>query len=101
MVCIGRNKIVTGRRLGSCAGRRKREGLSAAKRDWSSLCTRHLGSIGGSLAGLAVSFVCGPAEPACGMALVFIGSNLGGMAAEAGNDVYQDELPVFMHWMND
>ena len=59
------------------------------------------GMIGGSLAGLAVSFVCGPAEPACAMALVFIGSNLGGMAAEAGNDVYQDELPVFMHWMND
>jgi len=59
------------------------------------------GMIGGSLAGLAVSFVCGPAEPACAVALVFIGSNLGGMAAEAGNDLYQEELPVFMHWMND
>jgi hypothetical protein len=59
------------------------------------------GMIGGSLAGLAVSFVCGPAEPACAIALVFIGSNLGGMAAEVGNDMYQEELPVFMHWMND
>lgn len=59
------------------------------------------GMIGGSLAGLAVSFVCGPAEPACAIALVFIGSNLGGMAAEGGNDLYQEELPVFMHWMND
>lgn len=59
------------------------------------------GMIGGSLAGLAVSFVCGPAEPACAVALVFIGSNLGGIAAEAGNDLYQEELAVFMHWMND
>ncbi|MDR6444028.1 hypothetical protein J2794_000117 [Paraburkholderia terricola] len=59
------------------------------------------GMIGGSLAGLAVSFVCGPAEPACAIALVFIGSNLGGMAAEATNDMYQEELSVFMNWMND
>lgn len=59
------------------------------------------GMIGGSLAGLAVSFVCGPAEPACAIALVFIGSNLGGMAAEVGNDMYQEELAVFMHWMDD
>lgn len=59
------------------------------------------GMIGGSLAGFAVSFVCGPAEPACAVALVFIGSNLGGMAGEAANDMYQEELPVFMHWAND
>lgn len=59
------------------------------------------GMIRGSLAGLAVSFVCGPAEPACAIAPVLIGSNLGGITAEAGNDLYQEELPVFMHWMND
>lgn len=59
------------------------------------------GMIGGGLAGFAVSFVCGPAEPACAVALVFIGSNLGGMAGQAANDMYQEELPVFTHWMND
>ncbi|MFM0275522.1 hypothetical protein PQQ59_33380 [Paraburkholderia aspalathi] len=59
------------------------------------------GMIGGGLAGFAVSFVCGPAEPACAVALVFIGSNVGGMAGEAANDMYQEELPVFMHWAND
>jgi hypothetical protein len=32
---------------------------------------------------------------------VFIGSNLGGVLAELGNDMYQEELPVFMRWMND
>jgi len=45
-----------------------------------------------------VSFVCGPAEPACAVALVYIGSNLGGMAGEAANDIYQEELVVFTHW---
>lgn len=34
-------------------------------------------------------------------ALVFIGSNVGSMAGEAANDLYQEELPVFMHWAND
>ncbi|HDR9248838.1 TPA: hypothetical protein QDB50_000521 [Burkholderia vietnamiensis] len=58
------------------------------------------GMIGGSLAGLAVSFVCGPAEPACAAALVLIGSGVGGMAGEVANDVYQDELEVFNHWIN-
>lgn len=33
--------------------------------------------------------------------LVFIGSNLRGIAAEVGNDMYQEEPPVFMHWTND
>jgi hypothetical protein len=36
------------------------------------------GMIGGSLAGFAVSFLCGPAEPVCAVILVYIGSNLGG-----------------------
>ncbi|REG58005.1 hypothetical protein B0G80_0644 [Paraburkholderia sp. BL6669N2] len=59
------------------------------------------GMIGGGLAGFAVSFVCGPAEPACAVALVCIGSNLGGLAGQMTNDMYQEELPAFMHWMND
>jgi hypothetical protein len=47
----------------------------------------------GKSTGSAASF---PAIPA---ALVFIGSNLGGMAAEIANDVYQDELEEFNRWM--
>ncbi|CAG4895483.1 hypothetical protein [Paraburkholderia saeva] len=58
------------------------------------------GMIGGVVAGLGVSFVCGPAEPLCAAAVVLIGSNAGGMAAEAANDTYQEELPVFIDWMN-
>lgn len=59
------------------------------------------GMIGGTAAGLAVSFLCGPAEPICAAIVVLIGSGLGGMAGEAANDLYQEELAVFMHWMND
>lgn len=59
------------------------------------------GLLGGGAAGLAVSFVCGPAEPICAVALVLIGSSLGGVAGEAANEIYQEELAVFMHWMND
>ncbi|WP_321853201.1 hypothetical protein [Paraburkholderia tropica] len=57
------------------------------------------GMLGGGLAGFGVSFVCGPAEPVCAVALVYIGSSLGGMAGEALNDVYQDELDEFNGWM--
>ena len=32
---------------------------------------------------------------------VFIGSMLRGIAAVVGNDMYQEELLVFRHWMND
>ncbi|MFL9987653.1 hypothetical protein [Paraburkholderia sediminicola] len=57
------------------------------------------GMIGGGLAGFGVSFVCGPAEPLCAVALVYIGSNVGGIAGEVANDAYQDELDEFMRWM--
>jgi hypothetical protein len=58
------------------------------------------GMLGGAAAGVAVSFVCGPAEPICAVALVYIGSNLGGMAAESFNDFYRDELEAFNHWVD-
>jgi hypothetical protein len=59
------------------------------------------GMIGGGVAGFFVSFICGPAEPACAVALVYIGSNLGSMAGEAANDAYQDELAFFIQWVNE
>ncbi len=57
------------------------------------------GMIGGVAAGLGASFVCGPAEPLCAAAVVMIAASAGGMAAEAANDLYQEELPVFIDWM--
>lgn len=53
------------------------------------------GMIGGAMAGAAVSFVCGPAEPACAYVTVAIGSNLGGMAGQVVFDFYQEELDAF------
>ncbi len=58
------------------------------------------GLIGGSLAGYAVVPLCGPAAPGCAPAVVFIGSSFGGWAGKGMNDMYQEELPVFMHWLN-
>ncbi|MDQ7979299.1 hypothetical protein QYH69_18790 [Paraburkholderia sp. SARCC-3016] len=58
------------------------------------------GMLGGAAAGMTVSFICGPAEPVCALALVLIGSNLGGIAAEGFNDVYQDELDAFRCWLS-
>ena len=57
------------------------------------------GLLGGGIAGFGVSFICGPAEPICAAAVVLIGTNVGGMAAEFANDVYQDELEEFNRWM--
>jgi hypothetical protein len=37
-------------------------------------------------------------ESARAVALVMIGSNLGGMLGEAANDAYQDELVEFSRW---
>ena len=57
------------------------------------------GMLGGGLAGFGVSFLCGPGEPVCAALLVFLGSNLGGMAGEQVNDIYQDELDEFNRWL--
>ena len=53
------------------------------------------GMIGGAIAGGAVSFVCGPAEPVCAFATVAIGSNLGGIAGEVISDGWDDALQFF------
>lgn len=57
------------------------------------------GMIGGAVAGAAVSFVCGPAEPACAYVTVAIGSNLGGMAGQVLFGFYQEELDAFNQMM--
>ncbi|WP_277187656.1 hypothetical protein [Caballeronia sp. BR00000012568055] len=53
------------------------------------------GMIGGAIAGGAVSFICGPAEPMCAIATVAIGSNVGGMVGQVISDIYEDELQFF------
>ena len=57
------------------------------------------GLLGGGIAGVGVSFICSPAETICAAAVVLIGTNLGGMAAEFANDIYQDESEEFNRWM--
>lgn len=59
------------------------------------------GLIGGAIAGASTGWVCGPAAPACALVVGLIGSTLGAWGAKEANDLYQDELPVFMHWLND
>jgi hypothetical protein len=56
------------------------------------------GMLGGGIAGFGAGLLCGPAAPVCVFALVALGSNLGGMAGAALNDVYQDELDEFARW---
>jgi hypothetical protein len=56
------------------------------------------GMLGGGIAGLGASVVCGPAAPVCVIALVALGSSLGGMAGDALNDAYQQELEEFARW---
>lgn len=54
--------------------------------------------LGGGIAGFFVSFLCGPAEPICAIATVYIGASAGSIAAEMANDTYQDELEEFYRW---
>ncbi|WP_233828858.1 hypothetical protein [Paraburkholderia sp. ZP32-5] len=53
------------------------------------------GMIGGGVAGGAVSFLCGPAEPVCAYATVTIGANLGGMAGSVITDLWDEGLQFF------
>jgi hypothetical protein len=54
--------------------------------------------VGGAAAGMAVSFACGPAEPLCAIALVYIGTESGQIIGQTTNDAYQDELDEFKRW---
>jgi hypothetical protein len=54
--------------------------------------------IGGALAGLAVSSVCGPGAPLCAIAVLLIGSAAGATITGAAYDVYMDEVREFQAW---
>lgn len=56
------------------------------------------GTAGGLLAGLGVSFICGPGAPLCAIAVVLAGSALGGIAGSVAADSLDDELEEFSKW---
>lgn len=56
------------------------------------------GAAGGLLAGLGVSAICGPAAPACAIAVVLIGSVAGGIAGGVAADTFDAELEELAHW---
>ncbi|AZE47331.1 putative membrane-associated [Pseudomonas chlororaphis] len=56
------------------------------------------GAAGGFLAGLGVSAICGPAAPACAIAVILIGSAAGGVAGGVIADTFDDELEELSHW---
>lgn len=56
------------------------------------------GAVGGFLAGLGVSAICGPAAPACAVAVVLIGSMAGGIAGSVVADTFDEELEELSHW---
>jgi len=56
------------------------------------------GVLGGFIAGVAVSLVCGPAAPICAIAVLLIGSTAGTVATQRAFDTYEDELREFQAW---
>jgi len=56
------------------------------------------GALGGAAAGLAVSPLCGPAAPFCAVALVLIGSVLGGISSHWLVDTLDEEIEEFLKW---
>jgi len=56
------------------------------------------GAAGGFLAGLGVSALCGPGAPFCAIAVILIGSTVGGVAGSFTADALDDELEEFSHW---
>jgi hypothetical protein len=56
------------------------------------------GAVGGILAGMGVSAICGPGPPICAIAVVLVGSVAGGVASGAIADSLDEELEEFSHW---
>lgn len=56
------------------------------------------GALGGVLAGMGVSAMCGPGAPICAVAVVLVGSVAGGVAGGAVADSLDEELEEFSHW---
>lgn len=57
------------------------------------------GAVGGFLAGLGVSAICGPGAPVCAIAVVLAGSIAGGVAGSITADALDEELEEFSKWM--
>ncbi|UUT23951.1 hypothetical protein [Pseudomonas sp. T8] len=56
------------------------------------------GALGGALAGMGVSALCGPGAPICAIAVVLAGSVVGGAAGGVVADSLDEELEEFSHW---
>jgi len=56
------------------------------------------GAVGGILAGMGVSALCGPGAPICAKAVVLVGSVAGGAAGGVVADSVDEELEEFSHW---
>jgi 23S rRNA maturation mini-RNase III len=56
------------------------------------------GAVGGVLAGMGVSLLCGPGAPICAIAVVLAGSVAGSVAGGAVADSLDEELEEFSHW---
>lgn len=56
------------------------------------------GVLGGFLAGLGVSALCGPGAPVCAIAVVLVGSAAGGIAGGVAADTFDAELEELAHW---
>ncbi|MDR6160523.1 hypothetical protein [Pseudomonas fluorescens] len=56
------------------------------------------GAVGGVLAGLGVSALCGPGAPICAIAVVLAGTIAGGVAGEAVASSLDEELEELTHW---
>lgn len=56
------------------------------------------GMLGGALAGLAISSICGPGAPFCAIAVLLIGSTSGAIVSDAAFDAYMDEVREFQAW---
>lgn len=56
------------------------------------------GGVGGLIAALGVSAICGPGAPVCAVALVLAGSTVGGIAGSLTADYLDEELEEFSKW---
>lgn len=56
------------------------------------------GLAGGWLAGLAIAPLCGPGAPVCAIAVLLLGSTVGGIAGSLIADSLDDEIEEFTSW---
>ncbi|KDR44322.1 hypothetical protein [Caballeronia glathei] len=56
------------------------------------------GMLGGTLAGMVASSICGPGAPICAIGVLLIGSSVGATVTQMAYDAYLDELEEFRTW---